>query len=172
VGGAIVVAVAVAAAAFVYLGRGADAELPSSFAGMSQVANEQVDFLLREFRAEADREGIDADMALYGSADVPRAALIWVQDGSAPSTPDAFDAFATGFNEQLGVGSLDRSASTTVSIGGISYLCAPVAAAPQATNICLWQDEGIFWILLDLSGSPGLAAARDLAVDAHDAVAV
>lgn len=166
--GAVVLLLAVVAGGYLFVTAGPDVELPESFGGFSQVRGAQVDFLLQEFQAEADRQGIDADMALYGSAGVPSLALIWVQDLTVPSTEEAFDAFATGFNEELGVGSLDGSRARTSLVDGISYLCAPVSSVPPA-NLCLWEDEEVFWILLDLSGASRLSATQDLAVTAHGA---
>jgi hypothetical protein len=168
--GAILLAVAVGAGVFAFLNRGPDVALPESFGGLSRMQDAQIDALLEEFRAEAARQGVDADMALYGSAGLPSAGLIWVKDLAAPSTDEAFDAFATGFNQELGVGSLDRSRTSTSSTDGISFLCAPVDASGQPANLCVWEDgDGVFWILLDLSGTARLSGTEQLAVSAHNA---
>lgn len=166
--GVLVLAVALVAGVVVFLNRGPGVELPESFGGFSQVRGAQVQFLLDEFRAQADREGVDADMAFYGSGDIPSHALVWVEDTTVPTTEDAFDAFATGFNEGLGIGSLDRTSTQTSLVDGVSYLCAPLSTTPPA-NICMWEGDGVFWILLDLSGSSTVGGTRDLAVTALDA---
>ena len=153
--GAILFAVAVSAVALSFLNRSADVALPESFGGLSRMQDAQIDALLDEFRAEADRSGVDADMALYGSAGLPSAGLIWIKDLAVPSTDDAFEAFATGFNQELGVGTLDRSRTTTSTIDGVSFLCAPVDASGQPANLCMWDEDGVLWILLDLSGTAG-----------------
>lgn len=168
--GALVLAVAVGTGGFTFLNRSPDVALPESFGGLSRMQDDRIEDLLDEFRAEAGRQGIDADMALYGSAGLPSAGLIWVKDLAAPSTDDAFDAFATGFEQELGVGSLDRSRTSTSTIDGISFLCAPVDASGQPANLCMWEDDdGVFWILLDLSGTTRLSGTEQLAVSAHGA---
>lgn len=168
--GAILLVAAVGAGVFAFLNRGPDVALPESFGGLFRMHDAQIDALLEEFRAEAARQGVDADMALYGSAGLPSAGLIWVKDLAAPSTDEAFDAFATGFNQELGVGSLDRSRTSTSSIDGVSFLCAPVDASGQPANLCVWEDgDGVFWILLDLSGAARLSGTERLAVSAHGA---
>lgn len=167
--GAILLAVAVGAVALSFLNRGADVALPESFGGLSRMQDEQIESLLEEFRAEAARQGIEADMGLYGSAGLPSAGLIWIKDLAVPSTDDAFDAFATGFEQELGVGSLDRSRTSTATVDGISFLCAPVDATGQPANLCMWDEDGIFWVLLDLSGTARLSGTEQLAVSAHGA---
>lgn len=164
----VLVAAAVATGVVVFVSRGSSPELPGSFGGVSQMRGGEVDLVLEQFHSEADRQGIDADMALYGSAGVPSAALVWVQDLTVPTTEEAFDAFATGFNQGLGIGSLDDSRTVTALVGGTSYLCAPVAAAPPV-NICMWDEDEVFWVLLDLSGDTRLSATQDLAVAARNA---
>lgn len=168
--GAIVLAVAVGSGAWTFLNRSPDVALPQSFGGLSRMQDDQIDVLLDDFRAEAARQGVDADMALYGSDGLPSAGLIWIKDLAVPSTDEAFDAFATGLDQELGVGSLDRSRTSTSTIAGISFLCAPVDASGQPANLCLWEDDdGIFWILLDLSGTAQLSGTEQLAVSAHGA---
>jgi hypothetical protein len=157
----------VGAVALSFMNRGADVALPESFGGLSRMQDEQIESLLEGFRAEAARQGIESDMGLYGS-DLPSAGLIWIKDLPVPSTDDAFDAFATGFEQELGVGSLDRSRTSTSTVDGISFLCAPVDATGQPANICMWDDDGIF-CLLDLSGTARLSGTEQLAVSAHDA---
>ena len=168
--GTILLAVAVGAVALSFLNRGADVQLPPSFGGLSRMQDEQIEVLLEEFRAEAARQGVEADMGLYGSAGLPSAGLIWIKDLAVPTTDDAFEAFATGFEQELGVGSLDRSRTTTSTIDGVSFLCAPFDASGQPANLCMWDDDGgIFWILLDLSGTARLSGTEQLAVSAHGA---
>jgi hypothetical protein len=44
-----------------------------------------------------------------------------------------------------------------------------VDAAPPS-NVCLWEESQVFWILVDLSGA-SQNGTQDLAVTAHDAIA-
>jgi len=166
--GGLLVSMAVAAGVFFFLNRGPGVELPTSFGGLSQISNAQVDAAIDAFREEAGGGGYSTDMGLYGTAGVPSAALVWVSDPSTPSTDAAFTEFADGFNEGLGTGSLDASRRTTETVGGVAYLCAPIAGSPPA-NVCMWQVDEIYWILFDLSGSQ-MGATRALASAANDSV--
>ena len=40
--------------------------------------------------------------------------------------------------------------------------------APTTPKICMWQDQGVFWLLFDLSGG-SFEAGKALAESAHDA---
>lgn len=168
--GMAMLALALVAGVVVYLNRGPGVELPGSIGGVSQVRGAEVELLLDQFHAEADRQGVDADMALYGSSGIPSIGLVWVKDASVPTTEDAFDAFATGFNEGLGIGSLDESRATTSLVEGVTYVCAPVGITPPA-NICVWEEDEVFWVLFDLSGTSSLSATQDLAVTARASAA-
>jgi hypothetical protein len=118
------------------------------------------------FRAQVDTNAIDGDMAIYGTS-TPTAALIWIRDASVPTTDEAFDEFATGFNQGVGSdGSLGKKQAEVAA--GVSYVCAPVLGATPGT-ICMWQDGDVFWLIFDFSGGT-FGAGRDLAVVAHDAV--
>jgi hypothetical protein len=91
------------------------------------------------------------------------------RDASVPTTDAAFDAFASGFDSGIGQeASLDRSTRSNETVGGVTYVCAPVVGVTPGT-ICMWQDDGVFWLLFEFSGQ-GQMAARSLAVVAHDAV--
>jgi hypothetical protein len=48
-------------------------------------------------------------------------------------------------------------------------VCAQGDAAPPS-NVCLWEESQVFWILVDLSGA-SQNGTQDLAVTAHDAIA-
>jgi hypothetical protein len=163
-----VVTLAVAVGVFLFLNRGPGVELPPAFGGLSQIVDPQVEAAIEAFRDEAGVGGFTTDMGLYGTAGVPSAGLVWVVDPSAPSADAAFTEFAGGFNEGLGTGSLDESRRTTETVGGVAYVCAPVQGTPPA-NLCLWEDDEVYWILFDLSGAQ-MGATRALAVAAHDSV--
>jgi hypothetical protein len=107
-------------------------------------------------------------MGLYGTDAFPSVALVWVKDPSVASTDAAWTAFAEGFNQGLPTGSLDEARRTSELVGGVTYLCAPVDAAPPS-NICLWEEDEVFWILVDLSGA-SQGGTQDLAVTAHGAI--
>lgn len=165
--GVVIVTLAVVAGAYLFMNRGPGVELPQSFGGLSQVQDPQVEAAVELFRSEAEAEGASADMGIYGSAGLPVAALVWVADASVPNADAAFTEFAGGFNEGLGTGTLDESRRTTETIDGVSYLCAPISGTPTS-NICMWERDDIFWILIDLSGS-NMNATQELAVAAYGA---
>lgn len=165
--GVVLVTLAVVAGVFFFMNRGPGVELPTSFGGLTPVQNPQVDAALEMFRSEAQAEGASADMGIYGSAGVPSVALVWVADASVPNADAAFTEFAGGFNEGLGTGSLDEGLRTTQTIDGVDYLCAPVSGTPSS-NVCMWEKDGIFWILFDLSGS-NMNATRQLSAAAYRA---
>jgi hypothetical protein len=166
---ALVVVLSLAAVAGVYLlmHRGTTVELPESFGGLTQIHNPQVESALELFRSQAEGESISADMGIYGQAGTPSVALAWVADAGVPNADAAFTEFAGGFNDGLATGSLDTSRRTTETIDGVQYLCAPVSGAP-ASNVCMWQKDGIYWVLFDLSGQ-SMNATQDLAVAAYGA---
>jgi hypothetical protein len=168
--GVILTTAVLVAGVVVFLNRSPAIELPKRFGGLAQMSGPQVDLVIDLFHAEVENTGLQGDIALYSSGGVPSAALVWMKDPSLATADAAFDAFALGFNEGLPAGTLDETRKTAELVGTVTYVCAPVEATPPST-ICLWEDEGAFWILVDLSGA-SQAGAQDLAVTAHDAIAV
>jgi hypothetical protein len=169
-----VIAVIVATALLVagvtlFLNRAPAVALPERFGGLAQANGPQIDVVLDEFHRQVDGLGIQGDMGLYGNAAFPTVALVWVKDPTVASTDAAWDAFAEGFNQGLPVGSLDEAHRTSELVGGVTYVCAPVDAAPPS-NICLWEEDEVFWILVDLSGASQVGT-RALAETARDAIA-
>ena len=169
-----VIAVIVATALLVagvtlFLNRSPEVELPERFGGLPQASGPEIDIVLDQFHQQVEGLGIQGDMGLYGNEPFPTVALVWVKDASVDSTDGAWTAFAEGFNQGLPTGSLNEARRTSELVGGVTYLCAPVDAAPPS-NICLWEDDQVFWILVDLSGA-SQGGTQDLAVTAHDAVA-
>ncbi len=166
--GVVVLTVAAIAGAWWFLNRGAAVTMPDGFGGLALIENEQTAIAVEGFAAEAEGFGIEGEMALYGNG-TPTSALIWIHDASVPTTDEAFDQFATGFDSGIGAsGSLDDSRKTSELIEGVTYICAPVESVAPGT-ICMWQDDEIFWLLFEFSGQP-MDAGQDLAVVAHDAI--
>ena len=167
---AVIVATALLVAGVtLFLNRIPAAELPQAFGGLPQASGPQIDEVLDEFHRQVEGLGIRGDMGLYGTDAFPTVALVWVEDSSVDSTDAAWDAFAAGFNQGLPAGSLDESGRTSELVGGVTYLCAQVDAAPPS-NVCLWEEGQVFWILVDLSGA-SQNGTQALAVTAHDAIA-
>lgn len=165
----IVLTLAVIAGVVFFATRGGGVELPTSFAGLERLENEQVAFAVDQFRAAADTQGVEGDMAIYGSSGFPTAALVWIRDASVPTSDEAFTAFSSGFNTGL-PGGLDPTRRSSSSVNGTDYVCASVASVPPAA-MCLWQTDEIFWMLFDLAGAGRVQAVQELAVAAHDTVA-
>lgn len=165
----LVVIVAAAGGWFLFGGGGSDVALPQAFGGLTRVEGAQADLVREEFLAETDREGGDGDVGLFGTAGVPSAALIWVVDDTVSTTEEAFDAFAAGANSVV-ADAIDPSRRSSEVVDGVQYVCAAVGSAPPV-NVCLWEGDGVYWILADISGTVRPADSRALAVAAHDAVA-
>jgi hypothetical protein len=170
--GVLALVLAVVVGVVLFVGRGSGVELPESFGGLSQIQGDQVDVVADAYHAQADVQGIQTDLALYGSGGMPAAALVWITGEGVsltPSSRDAFAEFAGGFNSGLGAGTLDEGRTTTQTVGGVDYLCAPISGVPPG-GVCMWQTDDVFWILVDMSGAP-IDTTRSLAVAAHDAAA-
>lgn len=169
-----VIAVIVATALLVagvtlFLNRIPAVELPEGFGGLPQARGPEIDEVLDEFHRQVEGLGIHGDMGLYGTDAFPTVALVWVEDPSVDTTDAAWNAFAAGFNQGLPAGSVDETGRTSELVDGVTYLCAQVDAAPPS-NVCLWEEGQVFWILVDLSGA-SQGGTQDLAVTAHDAIA-
>lgn len=169
VGGVILTTIVLVAAVVLFLNRSPAVELPERFGGLAQMSGPEVDFVKDLFHREVENTGVQGDIALYSSGGVPSAALVWMKDASVSTADAAFDAFALGFNQGLPAGSLDETRKTSELVGAVTYVCAPVEATPPST-ICLWEEDGVFWILVDMSGASQVGA-QDLAVTANDAIA-
>ena len=152
-----------------FLRRGGDVELPQQLGGLPRLSNAQSDLATSQFAAGVKSQGIEGDMALYGTAEVPSSALIWIRDASVPTTEAGFDSFAEGFNTGIGGVAFDPTTRVTKTIDGVEYVCAPVTSTVPG-GMCLWQDGDVFWLVFDLSGAH-LGDTRALAVQAHDATA-
>lgn len=169
-----VIAVIVATALLVagvtlFLNRIPAVELPDGFGGLPQASGPEIDEVLDEFHRQVEGLGIQGDMGLYGTDALPIVALVWVEDPSVDTTDAAWNAFAAGFNQGLPAGSVDETGRTSELVGGVTYVCAQVDAAPPS-NVCLWEEGQVFWILVDLSGA-SQGGTQALAVTAHDAIA-
>jgi hypothetical protein len=161
--------VAAAAGWFFLLRDGVDVHLPEAFGGLTRVEGAQADLVREEFLAEAEREGGRGDVGLYGTAGVPRAALIWVIDDTVSNTDEAFEAFAAGANSTV-AGSIDPTRRSSEVVDGVQYVCASAGTTPSAT-ICIWVQDEVFWVLADVTGTGRIADTQALAIAAHDAVA-
>jgi hypothetical protein len=152
-----------------FLNRVPAVELPEGFGGLPQASGPEIDEVLDEFHRQVEGLGIHGDMGLYGTDAFPTVALVWVEDPSVDTADAAWNAFAAGFNQGLPAGSVDETGRTSELVDGVTYLCAQVHTA-SPSNVCLWEEGQVFWILVDLSGATQ-GGTQDLAVTAHDAIA-
>lgn len=167
IAGAVLLVVALGAGAFLFLSRGPSAELPTSFGDLTMIEQPGLDAVLDTAREQAGAEGYDVDMGFYGTAGMPSAALAWISGPDMPVTGEAFSELSGGFDTSLGAGSVDLTRRTSQSVRGVQYECVPMTGELPAT-MCVWDTDGVLWMLIDLSGSK-MAASQQLAVAAHDA---
>jgi hypothetical protein len=163
--GVLLFVAAVAAGVFLFLKDAPDPALPATLGGLPRVTGPQVDAGVEMFRSAAEAEGVSADMAVYGSAGAPSAALVWVTGVATPMDDEGFREFADGFNTGLGTGSLDETRRSTTVVDGVTFDCTPVVGNPPG-SMCMWQEDGVFWLVFQLSGGD-VGAAQDLALAAH-----
>lgn len=164
----VLVTVGLICGAYWFVSRPDPVAMPEHFGGMTRIEEAPARIVSETFRSQVEGTGIEGDLALFGEGP-PTTALMWIRDASVPTTDAAFDAFASGFDAGIGQdASLDRSGKSNETVGGVTYVCAPVFGAATGT-ICMWQDDAVFWLLFEFSGQ-GQTAARSLAVVAHDAV--
>jgi hypothetical protein len=152
--GAIVLVLALVVAGGVYflMNRGSAVELPSAFGGLTRIENDQLDAVLDLARAEADAQGAETDVGLYGAGGVPSAALVWVTADGATFEGDPLAEFTAGFESTFADGTLDRTRATSQVSEGVTITCAPIVGSTPS-NVCLWQRDGVAWVLVDFSGS-------------------
>ena len=167
---AIVLVVLGAAAAIAYVGlREPGISFPSSFAALERIDGPQTDLAAEVFRSASEAGGMEADVAFYGTDGEPVAALMWIRgpDPAGGGSEEALEAFASGFASGNN-GSVLTSSRIDRTVDGIDYVCAPVAGSLPA-GLCLWAEDELFWVLLDVRPGTDLAGAEDLAVAARTA---
>jgi len=168
IAGVVLLTLAVIGGAYWWTMRDRAVALPASFSGVSRIDDAQTQLVSDAFHRQLDTMGVEGDIAMYG-AGVPTAALVWIRDAAAPTTDAAFDQFASGFDSGFGAsGSLDGARKTIETRDGITYVCSPLVSDVSGT-ICMWQDQGVFWLMFDFSGG-SFDAGKGMAEGAHEAV--
>jgi hypothetical protein len=160
----------VAAVAFVLL-RDGGVSFPDAVAGLDRLSDDQTEAAAASFRRASEATGLEADMAFYGEGGPPVVALAYLRwtDGAPGGADAAFDAFADGFTSGYGDGVLTTERLVR-RVDQVEYLCASVGGAVGA-GLCLWQDEDVFWMLMDARPDATISGTERLAVTAHEAVA-
>lgn len=163
--GALVVLLAIGYGGF----RHPEISFPASFSGLERIGGAQTEVAAEVFRSASATGGMDADVAFYGSDADPVAALMWIRGpGTATDSPDeALEAFAAGFASSNN-GSVATSLRVDRTVAGVEYVCAPVTGALPA-GLCMWTEDGVSWVVLDVRPGTDLAGAESLAVAARNA---
>lgn len=170
-GAVVAVAIGVIVAVSVVTHRQSAASFPDSLPGLERVSTAQTDAAAESLRAASEAHGLDADMAFYGSGSMPQAALMWVRgaDETLAGPDEVFDTFAAGFTSGSS-GTLVTSDRSERRVDGVTYVCAPVTGSLGA-GLCMWQEDDLFWVLLDVRPGSGIDQTQDLAVAVRDAAA-
>jgi hypothetical protein len=156
--------------AVAYVGlRDPEASFPPSFAELERVESAQTELAAEVFRSASAVEGMEADVAFYGSDAGPVAALMWIRgpDAATGTSDEALEAFAAGFASSNN-GSVTTSLRVDRTVAGIEYVCAPVTGAVPA-GLCMWAEDDVSWVLFDVRPGTDLSGAEDLAVAAQSA---
>jgi len=144
---------------------------PDTLADLERSSDPQAEAAARSFRTASSAQGLDADMTFFSDGGAPVAALAWIR-GAEPTpggAPEAFDAFTEGFTSGYN-GSVVTTERAERTVEGISYVCAPIVG-PVTAGICLWEDEDVFWVLMDVRPGTTIEQTRSLSVTAHAATA-
>ena len=169
---AIVVAILVISAAILasarLLGGSKKAMLPDSVGAFQTISSANVQQAIDAFHNQASQNGLEADLAVYGSGSTPRILLAWIRDATVTDPDTALTAFASGFAQGFG-GSIAMDQKQTQTIEGVAFVCAPITGSTQAA-ICLWRQREVFYILFDPESGGNLDATLGLSVTAHRAV--
>lgn len=144
---------------------GATPTLPETLAGSPRFESAEVTQALEVFHAGMESQGIEGDMAFYGTG-APQSLLAWFHDPSKTDPDFAFSEFSTGFGLGGGSGIGEPSKDT---LDGTEYLCAPISGVIPG-GVCMWQDDEIYWFVFNFQPGLGLSSTQDLAVQAHQAL--
>lgn len=160
----------VAAIAFATL-RSPGVAFPDTLGGLERASDARSGAASDSFRAAADSQDLDADMAFYTDGGVPVAALAWIRgvEDTPGGAGDVFDTFTEDFTSGYN-GSVVTSPSAERSVDGTTYVCAPIVG-PVAAGICMWRDEDVFWVLMDVRPGTSIEETRALSAAAHGAAA-
>jgi hypothetical protein len=155
----------VAAIAFLSF-RSPGVTFPDRLGGMALSSDARSRAASDSFRAAAGSQGLDADMAFYAEGGVPVVALAWIRgvEDTPGGASDAFDTFTEGFTSGYN-GSVVTSQRTETAVDGVAYVCAPVVG-PVTAGICMWRDEDVSWVLMDVRPGTSIEQTRALAATA------
>ncbi len=149
------------------LGNSKGAFLPDAVGSYRQLNTAAVQQSVDAFHSQAERSGLEADLAVYGGSS-PRLLLAWIRDATVTDPETALTAFASGFAQGFG-GSIATDQQQTQAVDSTTFVCAPITGSTQAA-ICLWQQREVFYILFDPESAGNLNATLGLAVTAHRAI--
>ncbi len=140
---------------------------PESIIGIPRVHSPVIDAAIEQGKKRQGVDGMEMDMAVYGTDTLPRLFVLWVRAPGGTDPEEAFRLFAQGASS-TGNTAVQTTRMTTENVDGTDYICAPVTGQ-LAADMCFWHDGDIYWVLLDLR-STGLADTRELSHQAQLAV--
>jgi hypothetical protein len=149
------------------LGNSKGASLPDAVGPYRQLNTATVQQSLDAFHSQAERSGLEADLAVYGGSS-PRLLLAWIRDATVTDPETALTAFASGFAQGFG-GNIATDQKQTQAVDGTTFVCAPITGNIQQA-VCLWQQREVFYILFDPESGGNLNATLGLSVTAHRAI--
>lgn len=152
-------------AAVTVLGGSKTAMLPDAVGSFEKVESPNVRQATDAFHAQAKQNGLEADLAVYGTGSTPRILLAWIRDATVADPDTALTTFASGFARGFG-GSIAMDQKQTQTVEGVVFVCAPVTGNTQAA-LCLWQQRDVFYILFDPQSGGNINSTLGLSVTAH-----
>lgn len=155
-------------AASTVLGGSKTPMLPEAVGSFKKIDSPNVRQATDAFHAQAEQNGLEADLTVYGTASTPRILLAWMRDATVTDPDTALTTFASGFARGFG-GSIAMDQKQTQTVEGVVFVCAPVTGNTQAA-LCLWQQRDVFYVLFDPQSGGSINATLGLSVTAHRAI--
>lgn len=142
------VALLVVAGLGLYLLRsGVSLSLPARVAGSPRVDDPTVRDLAEEIRQQADGEGVEMVLGMYGDATDPAFLVVAVKDGYGVESQAIFDEFVA---EMRGEGALvDPANRQEAERDGTEYICSTGTAPAVSFGVCQWHDDDTTGFVVD-----------------------
>jgi ribosomal protein L40E len=141
-----------------------DYHVPDALPGLARIETSQTQDFERRMQAEAVRNNVELEVALYGSSSVPRVYLVLANGKAVEDTDQLFREFLGGVESSGAV--VDREAQLVGSHEVAEWRCVPVRAAALTASVCMWREDASVGMTLDLEPGDDLSGAL---LDAYDA---
>ena len=159
--------------AFVLARRGGD-HFPDSVVGLQRVHSADAQGLQQQV-STMSLGNVKAKAAVYGVGDTTQLSVVLYSGFPAAPDPTNMLKGASGGIIASG-GSMDLTHTSSLSRGGIHYLCAPFhaklyasSAAPSDGQACVWTGGSDVGLVMTVTTTDGNIAATQ-AADIHDAL--